>query len=426
MQFVTFIVNQVLREPSIFLGLIVLLGGLFLKRMFKDVFVSTIKTIVGVRILQGGAGILVGAARPMMEMILARFGVGGRVADPWTAVGEGLERMDPALVGQIGLIMILAWLLHLLLSRLTPIKTVYLTGHVAFTDTVIITASVFFITQWTDWRAIALAIGLLGVYWWLGPALFRPFAKKLVGDNPITVGHNLVYGGMLACWIAKVTGNVEDSAEEMEFPGWLSIFSDSVIAYSLIMAILFVTIGLVTGPEVASQFAGGKNYILFSFMQGIEIAVGVTILLLGVRMFLAELLPAFKGFADVVVPGAVAALDTPVFWPYALKAGLLGLIVTPFGMLVGILTQVLFGASFIVIPSVIPIFFGGTTLGVFTNAWGGKRGTIISTFLMGILLIWGNYFFAKVVGFEIGSGGHIDFATYWPLLFTIIKLPFGL
>ncbi len=425
MAFVTFVVNQVLREPSIFLGLIVLLGGLFLKRNGKDVFISTIKTIVGVRILQGGAGILVGAAKPMMAMIMARFGVGGRVADPWAAVGEGLERLDPALAGQVGLIMILAWLLHLLFSRFTPLKTVYLTGHVAFTDTVIITFSVYAITQWSDWRAIALTVLLLAVYWWLGPALFRPFAKKVAGDDPITVGHNLVYGGIIACWLAKLVGNPDDSAEDMEFPGWLSMLSDSVIAYSLIMSVMFVLIGLISGPAAAAEFAGEKNYILYSFMQGIEIAVGVTILLLGVRMFLAELLPAFQGFASVVVPGAVAAVDTPVFWPYAPKAGLLGLIVTPFGMLAGILLQILLHSPYVVIPSVIPIFFGGTTLGVFTNAWGGKRGTIISCFIMGIVLIWGNAWFAQVVGFQVAAGGHIDFATYWPLLFTILKLPFS-
>jgi PTS system ascorbate-specific IIC component len=190
------------------------------------------------------------------------------------------------------------------------------------------------------------------------------------------------------------------------------------------MAFLYTLIGVLSGPTAAADYTGGMNYILFSFMQGINIAVGVTILLLGVRMFLAELLPAFQGFAKVVVPGAIPAVDNPVFWTYAPQATLLGLIFTVFGMTVGILLQVLLGSTFITIPSVIPIFFGGCTLGAFASKYGGIRGTIIATFVLGIVQVFGAVWLSQVVGFNVAAGGHIDYCTYWPALLSVLKLVF--
>ncbi len=425
MKVLDFIVNQVLREPSIFLSIVVLLGMIFLKKKGSAILVSTLKTMVGVRVLQIGTGLLSSSSKPMLSMLVARFGLQGRVADPWSGVAEGLERMaDVPLAGQIGLILLLAWLLHLLFSRFTPLKVVFLTGHTAFTDTVVITFSVYAISGWSDWRAIALSVILLAVYWWLFPALMAKPLKKLVGDDNITIGHNMAAFGWVAMLIAKWTGDPKNDTEKLVLPGWLNVMKDSVISYSVIMAFLYTLIGILSGPTAAADYTGGMNYILFSFMQGINIAVGVTILLLGVRMFLAELLPAFQGFAKVVVPGAIPAVDNPVFWTYAPQATLLGLIFTVVGMTAGVLLQILLGSTFITIPSVIPIFFGGCTLGAFASKYGGIRGTIIATFVLGIVQVFGAVWFSQVVGFQVAAGAHIDFCTLWPAVFSALKLIF--
>ena len=40
---------------------------------------------------------------------------------------------------------------------------------------------------------------------------------------------------------------------------------------------------------------------------------GVLVLLQGVRMFLGEIIPAFKGISEKLIPGARPALDVPIF-----------------------------------------------------------------------------------------------------------------
>ncbi len=418
---VDFIVNQVLRELSLFMGLIVLLGSLFLHKSFKDTLASVLKTIVGIRILQIGTNVLVEASKPMMNMLIERFGIQGRIADPWTGVGEIFERMDAALIGKVGLLMLVAWLLHLILSRFTPIKVVYLTGHVAFVDTVFVFWGVVIITRWSDWRAFILAAVLLAIYWWLSPKLVSLFIKDLVKDNPITLGHDLMYGSILAILLARV-GDKEQSAEDMKLPGWLSIFKDSIISYGLVMGTLYTVIGIVVGPEIGSQYSQGMASVLYAFMQGINVAVGIVILVMGVRMFLDELIPAFEGFAKKVIPGAIAAVDIPVFMSYSPQAALLGFMVTCIGLMVGILLQLLLGSEYVTIPSIFTMFFGGSVLGVFANMSGGWKGTIFATFVLGIVMIFGGTWFAQVVDLHLAAGGHLDYAVFWAPIFSLLKL----
>jgi PTS system ascorbate-specific IIC component len=134
-----------------------------------------------------------------------------------------------------------------------------------------------------------------------------------------------------------------------------------------------------------------------------------------------ELLPAFEGFARIIVPGAVPAVDVPVFWAYAPQAALLGMIGTFLGMVIGIGLEILLGMSYVTIPGVIPVFSGGCTLGAFASRYGGVRGTIIATIILGIIQVFGSIWLAEVVGFQIAGGGHIDYCTYWPALLSVIK-----
>ncbi|VUC76934.1 PTS system ascorbate-specific transporter subunit IIC [Salmonella enterica] len=58
--------------------------------------------------------------------------------------------------------------------------------------------------------------------------------------------------------------------------------------------------------------------------MAITFAAGVFIILQGVRLILAEIVPAFTGFSEKLVPNARPALDCPVVYPYAPNAVLIG------------------------------------------------------------------------------------------------------
>lgn len=130
-------------------------------------------------------------------------------------------------------------------------------------------------------------------------------------------------------------------------------------------------------------------------MQGITFGAGLTILLLGVRMMLAEIIPAFKGISDKVIPNAVPALDCPIIFPFAPNAVLIGFITS---MITSSIALFIIGSTglfpYAVVPLTITCFFEIGTAAVIGNGTGGLRGAIIGSGVAGVLMI-------LLVGFSI-------------------------
>lgn len=424
--FLNILINQILRQPAIVMGIVVLIGNLALKKKGRDILVSTVKAVVGMLILSAGSGILIAASRPLMSAVFKAFGVTGVLIDPWTMVGEIEGGLMPASeLGYIGAAMAIGMFATIILARITPIKTIYLTGHVAYSDTVTILYMVWVTLGLTSVSLFVVTTVILILYWWLGTWLFIPVTRTVVDkDTPITVGHNLLFGTWLATLFARLFKKNDNnpSCEELNLPGWLSIFSDAVMGYSIVMGLMFTIIAIVAGPAVVGELSGGMNYILFGLMQGLQVAVGMTILLSGVRMFLAELMPAFKGFADRLVPGAIAAIDTPAFWSYAPNSTLVGFISTTIGMFIGTGLLIVTRSPIVAFPSIIPMFFGGSTMGVFCNARGGWKGTVLGTFLLGVIVPPASAWFASIAGTTVGIQGHSDWGTLWAPIFQILEI----
>jgi len=126
---------------------------------------------------------------------------------------------------------------------------------------------------------------------------------------------------------------------------------------------------------------------LWIIYQGILFGASLTILLTGVRLMLAEIVPAFHGIAKKIVPDAVPALDCPMVFPYGQNALAIGF---PIAMIASLVTLVIFGAigyRYVLLPLVVAAFFDVGPAAVLANATGGRRGAIVASIVGGVLLI---------------------------------------
>lgn len=406
--------------PSILVGLIAMIGLLLQKKSASDVIKGTIKTIMGFLILGGGAGIVVGALTSFSSMFQQGFGFQGIVPNNEAITALALKTYGT----HTALIMGFGMLVNIIIARFTKLKYIFLTGHHTLFMACMITA---ILTAGGIEGAALVAIGsiILGFLMALFPALAQPVMRKITGTDEVALGHFGTIGYIAAAGVGKLIGKNSKSTEESEFPQGLIFLRDTSVAISLTMGILYIIVALVAGPSyVQKELSGGQNFIIYSLIQSITFAGGVYVILAGVRLVLAEIVPAFKGIGEKLAPNSKPALDCPVVFPYAPNAVLIGFLSSFVGGIVGMLILMALKAP-VILPGLVPHFFCGATAGVFGNATGGKRGAIFGSFANGLLITFLPVLLLPTLGGLGYTGttfGDSDFGVVGILLGNFFKL----
>src|SRR5699024_4847406 len=133
----------------------------------------------------------------------------------------------------------------------------------------------------------------------------------------------------------------------------------------------------ISGPAfVESKLSAGTNFLVYVIVQAGTFAAGFAVVLQGVRMILAEIVPAFQGISKKLVPNSKPALDVPIIFPYAPNAVLLGFFVS---FIVGTISMFIMIAmhTTVIIPGVVGHFFCGAAAAIYGNSKGGRRGAIL-------------------------------------------------
>ncbi|MCL2560434.1 MAG: PTS ascorbate transporter subunit IIC [Turicibacter sp.] len=385
-----FIINDILREPAIFLGLIAFVGLLIQKKEFTDIISGTVKTIVGVVILDAGVGILVGSILPLAGAFGVVYEMPAEYSFAPEAMTYGMDTFLSTYGTQIGIVMLSAFLLNLVIARFTKWKNVFLTGHMLFWFPVVFLA--VGINAGMSGNAVLIFAGIgTTLYMVVSMALIQPLVKKVTGSDSFTLGHPTVGLSLIAAYVGKLAGDTSKSTEDLKFPKQFEFLREITITSTLVILIAYVTIVIILtiqGHSAAEVLGAGNNVFMNVFMQSITFGAGLTIMLQGVRMMLAEIVPAFKGISDKVIPNAIPGLDCPLIFPYAPNAVIIGFIVS---MVTSTLTLIIIGTtgafSFVILPLIITCFFEIGTGAVFANATGGLRGAIIGSAVAGIAMM---------------------------------------
>lgn len=390
MQIFTFLLELV-KLPAFVLGLIALVGLLVQRKSAGEVASGTIKTILGLLIMSVGIGALITALIPIQAMF--EVGIPAAGFETFVTFDEAVvSAVQDTNVGEIGAAiawtMLFGYIVHILVTRFTKFKYIYLTGHMIWIHAgafAILFHSFGLSLLWT----VVLASIVDGLYMTLFPALAQPVMRKITGSDEIAFGHGQTLLNMVGAWVGGWIGDPEDSAEDLELSDSLSFFRDMSISISLVMLVVtligailaLLQIGVAGFQEAIS---GGQNWLIFSILQALGFTAGVLVLIQGVRMLIAEIVPAFKGIAERVIPGARPALDCPVIYPFAPNSLIIGLISGTIGQALGMLALALIGWP-VPLPSMIAAFFASGAGAIFGNATGGKRGAWAGGFLWGFV-----------------------------------------
>ncbi|WP_288520354.1 PTS ascorbate transporter subunit IIC [uncultured Brachyspira sp.] len=378
-----FLVYDLLGTSSILVGFIAMFGLILQKKSWDKVAIGTIKTIVGFVIFSAGSSLATSSLNSFQTLFTKAFNLEGVLP-----LAEAVTALAQNKFGSIvALIMVAGFIANLIVARFTPLKYIFLTGQHNLYLAALLTV-IFKANGMSDGLTIFLGAVILGVSAALFPAIAQKGMRKITGEDELAMGHYVTIAYAISSFIGSKVGNPEDSTEKLKLPSWLMIFKDYIVSVTLSVAIFYYISAFIAGKENVEALSGGVSWILFPFLQSLSFAASLFIIITGVRMVLGEIVSAFVGISEKLIPNAKPALDCPVVFQYAPTATVLGFLSAYIGGLICIPIFILLKTP-VIIPVAVPYFFIGATAGVFGNASGGWKGAIVGGFITGILIAVG-------------------------------------
>ncbi|VEF09152.1 PTS ascorbate transporter subunit IIC [Streptococcus equi] len=409
----TFLLD-IVSTPAILVALIAIVGLLLQKKPAPDIVKGGIKTFVGFLVVSGGAGIVQGSLNPFGTMFEHAFHLSGVVPNNEAIVAVALTTYGSA----TALIMFTGMIFNILIARFTRFKYIFLTGH----HTLYMACMIAVIMSVAGFTSVFLIVfgGLaLGIIMSVSPALVQRYMIQLTGNDKVALGHFSSLGYWLSGFVGGLVGDKTKSTEDIDFPKSLAFLRDSTVSITLSMAIIYLIVAIFDGPTwISKELSSGTHGLVFALQLAGQFAAGVFVILAGVRLILGEIVPAFKGISEKLVPHSKPALDCPIVYPYAPNAVLIGFVSSFVGGLVSMAVMIASGTT-VILPGVVPHFFCGATAGVIGNASGGVRGATVGAFLQGVLISYLPIFLMPVLGglgFEGSTFSDADFGLSGILL----------
>ena len=430
-----FFAQNILTQPAYFIGLIVFIGYLLLRKPVYDAFAGFIKATVGYMILAVGSGGLVNNFRPILVGLKERFNLHAMVIDPYfgqNAVTAGLQEQFGRTFSQVMLLLLIAFVVNLILVRLkkyTKLRAVFTTGHVQMQQaSTAFWLILFCFPTLGDTPILILMAVVLGLYWAVGSNLTVEITQELTEGGGFAIAHQQMFGIALFGKLAeKMKTKNSKRIDDIKFPGFLSIFNENMVATSILMFLFFGLILLVLGKDYlieAGFLAANKNFFFYIMTTSLNFAVYLAILQLGVRTFVTELTNSFQGIANSFLPGAVPGIDcAAVFGFGSSNAVTIGFLMGALGQFLAIGILILMKSPTLVIAGFVPVFFDNAVIATYADHRGGIKAAIILPFISGLIQVFGSALIAGWVGLAQYGGylGMFDWATVWPAFTVLMK-----
>ncbi|WP_348920608.1 PTS ascorbate transporter subunit IIC [Enterococcus rotai] len=427
---------NILTQPAFLIGFIVLLGYVLLKKPLYESIAGFLKATVGYLILTVGSGGLVNNFRPILVGLKERFNLDAMVIDPYfgqNAVTAGIEETFGRTFSDTMILLLIAFVMNILLVRFkkyTKLRAVFTTGNVQIQQAATAFWILLFCFPDLGQIQILLIMGLiLGCYWAVGSNLTVDITQDLTEGAGFAIAHQQMFGVYIFARLSeKMKKNKNNrKLEDVQLPGFLSIFNENMVATSILMLFFFGIILVVLGPAYlieAGFMEQGQSFFFYILQTALYFAVYLAILQLGVRTFVSELTESFQGISNTLLPGAVPGIDVAATFGFGSpNAVTIGFLFGALGQFITIGLLILFKSPVIVIAGFIPLFFDNAVIAVYANNRGGFKAACIFPFISGVIQVLGSALIAAFIGLSQYGGyiGMFDWATVWPIMTILMK-----
>ncbi|NWN98941.1 MAG: PTS ascorbate transporter subunit IIC, partial [Bacillus sp. (in: Bacteria)] len=312
-----FITSNILRNPPVLLGLIAAIGLIVQKKNIADIIKGSLTAAFGMIILNTGVGLITGTISPInsafQEAITGKTAVANTLNDTTFTASFG---------GDVGLAMFFGLILHLIIARFTKVKTIFLTGHMLWWFPFIFVAAGVE-AGLSGFGLIIFGAVFSALYWSSMPWIMRKFIWDVTGDQSFLIGHPTGMLSIISGLVARKFGNKQHSTEDLKVPKSLSFFREISVTGATVIFIMYIIVAII----VPSLVGKGENLLFLSLNQGLTFGAGLLVMLYGVRFLINQIVPAFQGISEKLIPGSVPAFDVPILFNYRPNAVIIGFLV---------------------------------------------------------------------------------------------------
>ncbi|WP_162011698.1 PTS sugar transporter subunit IIC [Streptococcus sp. S784/96/1] len=423
--------TNILQNPAFFVGLLVLVGYILLKKSAHEVFAGFVKATVGYLILNVGAGGLVTTFRPILVALAKKFNLEAAVIDPYFGLAAANEKLtEMGFIDVATTALLIGFGVNILLvalRKVTKVRTLFITGHIMVQQAATISVFVLLLIPQLQNATGAWAVGIIcGLYWAVSSNMTVEATQRLTGGGGFAIGHQQQFAIWFVDKVAPIFGKKEENLDNLKLPSFLNIFHDTVVASATLMLVFFGGILAVLGPEIMSNaeligagaYNPAKSFLMYVIQTALTFSVYLFILMQGVRMFVAELTNAFQGISSKLLPGSFPAVDVAASYGFgSSNAVLSGFAFGLIGQLLTIALLVIFKNPVLIITGFVPVFFDNAAIAVYADKRGGWKAAVALSFLSGVLQVALGAVAVSLLGLTGGYHGNIDLVLPW--------LPFG-
>lgn len=392
-------------RAAMFMMVLVFIGQLLTKRPFLESLMGALKAYIGYIVYQTATGGLYTTFQPIMMGLRQVLGMNIIVNDDslgagtLTAILESFGRTTSlqmaSMAAGFGIAIILV-----LMKKYTKCRSLIIQAHILSGQAIDMVPILLVMFPVMGDFATILAVGLyLAVKWCVLSNLTVEPAQDLTDGANMCVGHTQMildrlgyeYGRLLERR-AKKRGKEVKKFDNLELPGFLSIFNDMYVASFIVMLAYFAVLISLIGKEammgIDSSLTADTSFALYIFHTAGKFPVYLVILLTGMRMFVAELTVAFSGISEKVLPNTLPGIDCAAFYGFVTN----GSVITV-SFLVGSLTMTVF-----------------TTVGIFAHHRGGIKALVVSCIAVALSDVFLAGIAACIIGFDVygGVGFQVD------------------
>jgi len=371
---------KILGTPAIIVAFIAFLGLALQRSSLTDIIKGTLLAFIGFVLIKTGGSILGGVLTMFSDIFTNAFGLRGVVPSKQAIMALTIDTLGrPA-----AFILFFAMIINVLLARYTRFKSIYLSLHLIVFMAFSVTAALVGL-GYSEQFAIIFGSLVIGTYMAVFPTILSRFSRKIIGHNDYCIAHAASSSYIIGSYLGKWFGDTSVNVEEVKVSGKFSFLKNPDVATFITMFFLLGISSIFAEEAFLNNVLANKPYFVWLLEKSATFAGGLYIAKKGVVMFTEEIVPAFKGFSQVVAPGSVPAVDPMVLFDKSPNAVLVGFLVSFVAELCCVAIFPFIGLP-IIIPGIMASFITGGSAAIFGNATGGFRGAVLASFVNGLLL----------------------------------------